>query len=115
MSGQRVLVGRVRELARLGEHLEAASRGQGGVVLVSSEPGIGKTRLLQAMAADARTRGIAVMWGRCFEGESAPPYAPWIVALGDAVRLVGPDHSRAVLSKASGLVASLIRACTHPW
>jgi class 3 adenylate cyclase/predicted ATPase/DNA-binding winged helix-turn-helix (wHTH) protein len=43
------LVGREHEVALLLEHWERAKRGQGPVVMLSGEPGIGKTRLLRAL------------------------------------------------------------------
>jgi len=57
-------VGRARELARLLERLEAAERGQGGLVLIAGEPGIGKTRLLRELAERARAGGWRVLGGR---------------------------------------------------
>jgi DNA-binding SARP family transcriptional activator len=73
--------GRERELDRLRDRLEAAARGQGGVVLVHGEPGIGKSRLLGEVGAAAAARGVEVLAGRCLEGAGAP-YAPFAEALG---------------------------------
>jgi class 3 adenylate cyclase/DNA-binding CsgD family transcriptional regulator len=71
-------VGRTGELALLAERLAAAVAGQGSVVLLLGEPGIGKTRLLEELAATARTQGVPLLWGRCYEGEGAPAYWPWV-------------------------------------
>jgi DNA-binding NarL/FixJ family response regulator len=70
-------VGRQAELAALGADLDAAA-GRGGVVLLAGEPGIGKTRLAEELAARATTRGALALWGRCWEGEGAPAFWPWI-------------------------------------
>ncbi len=74
-------VGRRRELAELRVGLEAAVAGQGGLFLVSGEPGIGKTRLAQQIAAEAESQGAIVLWGRCWEGGGAHPYWPWVQLL----------------------------------
>jgi predicted ATPase len=50
-------------------------------VLVAGEAGIGKTRVAEELAADARAREVRVVWGRCHEGEGAPAYWPWRLAL----------------------------------
>jgi eukaryotic-like serine/threonine-protein kinase len=71
-------IGREEELAALNADLEAALGGRGGVVLLGGEPGIGKTRLVEELAAAAAARGALVLWGRCWEGEGAPVFWPWI-------------------------------------
>src|SRR5688572_18700987 len=72
-------VGRIAERAALASHVEAARAGNGRVVLVTGEPGIGKTRLVEeATAALPRER---TLWGRCHETEGAPPYWAWTQAL----------------------------------
>jgi DNA-binding CsgD family transcriptional regulator len=71
-------VGREGELAALTADLDAAAGGRGGVVLLGGEPGIGKTRLAEELAAQATARGAVVLWGRCWEGEGAPAFWPWI-------------------------------------
>ena len=47
------IVGRVRELELLGRVVAATEGGAGGVALVEGEPGIGKTCVLEALAASA--------------------------------------------------------------
>jgi DNA-binding SARP family transcriptional activator/Tfp pilus assembly protein PilF/DNA-binding transcriptional ArsR family regulator len=81
-------VGRRAERARLIDHVELAMRGQGGVVIVEGEPGVGKTRLVREAAADAAWRGFEVLWGSCHEARVARPYgslldalAPWLTPL----------------------------------
>src|SRR6516162_1779320 len=71
-------VGRAGELAALSADLDAAVGGRGGVVLVAGEPGIGKTRLAEELAARAMMRGAVVLWGRCWEGAGAPAFWPWV-------------------------------------
>src|SRR5207302_4645013 len=73
-----VFVGRHRELVELRTGLEDAGAGRGRFFLVVGEAGIGKTRLVEELAREAAARGHLVLWGRCWEGEGAPPYWPWI-------------------------------------
>ena len=70
--------GRVAELSALRGALAGATVAPGGVVLVSGEPGIGKTRLVQEAVTGAAGRGGVVVWGRSEEGDGAPPFWPWI-------------------------------------
>ena len=71
------LVGRTGELSRLRRALDDARRGRGGVVLVSGEPGIGKTRLAQELAGVALAAGVGLAWGRCDGDVGHPPLWPW--------------------------------------
>jgi DNA-binding CsgD family transcriptional regulator len=61
--------------------LDEAIAGRGGLVLLGGEPGIGKTRLAEEVAELAHERGAGVLWGRCYEGEGAPAFWPWIEIL----------------------------------
>jgi tetratricopeptide (TPR) repeat protein len=72
------LVGRGQELARLEQHLA----GEGTpVLLLAGEPGIGKSRLLQEAAQEAREQGWVVLEGGCHPRSSQNPYAPVLSAL----------------------------------
>ena len=75
------LLGRTRELGILVEALESALSGDGRLVLVSGEAGIGKTRLADTLAGEARQRSAQVLWGRCWEAGGAPAYWPWLQAI----------------------------------
>jgi hypothetical protein len=70
-------VGRVAERAGIEEAMVLARDGARRVVLLSGEPGIGKTRLASFAAHRAHAEGFAVCWGSCSE-ELAVPYEPWI-------------------------------------
>jgi class 3 adenylate cyclase len=70
-------VGRVEERAALEEAVNLTRSGQRQMVLLSGEPGIGKTRLASYAAHHAYSDGFAVCWGTCSE-ELAVPYEPWI-------------------------------------
>ena len=59
-----VFVGRRRETAELTAVLEEAWAGQGRIVMLAGEPGIGKTRTAQELATLAEQRGAQVLWGR---------------------------------------------------
>jgi len=71
------LVGREVELRKAVAALDEA-RNAVRVVLVEGEPGIGKTRLAEELAAEAGRRGATVLWGRAFEGGATPAFWPWL-------------------------------------
>jgi DNA-binding SARP family transcriptional activator len=82
------LVGRDREIASLDAALTAAAGGRGGVAVIVGEPGIGKTRLAEAMVELAERRRFATAWARCPESRAAPPF--WAMThIGDQLRGVG--------------------------
>jgi hypothetical protein len=75
---QVALVGRAAEQAALAEQLQALLRaGQGGVALIESEAGMGKTRLIEATCDLAAELGIMVLLGAGDPMEQATPYFAW--------------------------------------
>ena len=64
-----VLVGRDAFLTLAARRLAAAAAGEGGLLFVAGEAGIGKTRLLSAIARDARILGFAVARAAAFPGD----------------------------------------------
>jgi predicted ATPase len=83
------LVGRERELARILAALETRASGGGQFVLVSGEPGVGKSRLAQEVLVGARERGDQVLVGRCFDQHRSVPFFPFVEAF-EAALLQAP-------------------------
>ena len=86
-----IFVGREQPLKLLHAAVDAALAGRGQVVLLVGEPGIGKTRTSQRIAAEAEARGAAVVSGRCYEGEGAPAFWPWVQIMRQCLRTLGPE------------------------
>lgn len=105
-------VGRAGELAALTADLDAAVGGRGGVVLVAGEPGIGKTRLAEELAAQANVRGAVVLWGRCWEGAGAPAFWPWVQVIRGYVQAQAEDPAslRHDLGAGAATIAQLVPA-----
>lgn len=82
------LVGRRADLARLRDAAGLGTGGAGGHgVLVAGEAGVGKTRLLDELAAEAAAAGRTVLTGHCVDfGDGAPPYLPFTEVLGQLAR-----------------------------
>jgi DNA-binding CsgD family transcriptional regulator len=77
-------VGRTEELARLRELLARAADGQPQVAVIGGEAGVGKTRLVERLAASASGQGVRVLDGGCVPlGEEGLPFAPVVEALRD--------------------------------
>jgi DNA-binding SARP family transcriptional activator/tetratricopeptide (TPR) repeat protein len=85
----RGIVGRRPELVVLAERLDAALSGRPEVVLVEGGPGIGRTRLLEALADVAEQHGVTVCWGRATTAPGAPPFWSWRQALRQVPAQVG--------------------------
>lgn len=74
------LVARDRELDRLRAMLAQAGEGTAGAVLLAGDAGVGKTRLMDELAAGADDTLVLV--GRCLDaGETGLPYLPFAEAL----------------------------------
>jgi class 3 adenylate cyclase len=72
--GESSLVGRRCELSTIERVLDRAVAGHGGVVTVMGEPGIGKSRLVQEVAAIARRRGVEVFTAFCESHATDVPF-----------------------------------------
>ncbi|HEU5003126.1 MAG TPA: BTAD domain-containing putative transcriptional regulator [Actinomycetota bacterium] len=90
-------VGRAVELAMLEGALRDALGGDSRVVVISGEPGIGKTRLAEELSSRATPQGAVVVWGRCYEAGAAPPLWPWSQVL-SALAAGGDDPNLAALA-----------------
>lgn len=76
------LIGRNAEAEMLAQLLQQAREGrQARCALVRGEPGMGKTRLIEAVSALARGSGATVLAASAYESESIRPFAMWIDAL----------------------------------
>src|SRR5574341_2084128 len=101
-------VGRGKEMARLQARFDEARAGHGSLVMLVGEPGIGKSRTIEEFAEHARAGGALVLAGRCFEGEWAPPFAPFAEAIAAYARHTEPDTLRADLGYGAPPVARLV-------
>lgn len=93
------VAGRREARRQLAAHLERAIAGEGAVLLLGGDAGVGKSRLVRDLKGAAVRKGARVVEGRCSEAESSVPYGPLMDALrfriargeGDAVaRVLGP-------------------------
>jgi DNA-binding SARP family transcriptional activator len=92
-------VGRRQELARLSATWAQVEDGACHMVLVTGEPGIGKTRLVAEVARRISVAGGVVMYGRSDSG-STVPCQPFVEALGGYVAAT-PDDSMPELGQAA--------------
>jgi DNA-binding CsgD family transcriptional regulator len=76
-----MLVGREGELVVLTSALDAVRGGEGRVLMLGGEPGIGKTRLVTELTRLAGEREIPTLVGRTLQEETAPALWPWWEAL----------------------------------
>jgi len=79
---RRVFVGREAELCQLQSAFDGAMSGQGSLVMVVGEPGIGKTALCEQLATYVALRGGKALVGHCYEeGPMSLPYLAFVEAL----------------------------------
>jgi DNA-binding SARP family transcriptional activator/energy-coupling factor transporter ATP-binding protein EcfA2 len=79
-----VLHGRDGELGALLGRVEGAAAGAGSVVLLTGEGGMGKSALLELLAAAVDRRGGTTRWATCRDGTAAPPYWPVLQVVREA-------------------------------
>ena len=107
-SGPPLLVGRSRERSLLRAQLSAALAGQGGLVILSGEAGIGKTTLAGDACQEASAAGALVLVGHCYDRAETPPYGPWVELLGQFGALPDrPPNLRAIAEPSMARSSSL--------
>src|ERR1700760_3763261 len=109
-SGQqtRAIVGRARELDAFRAAFDRMLAGKRQLVLISGEPGIGKTRCAEALAELAEDQGALVLWGRCHEEAGAPPYWPWVQILRAYVDASSLDEVRLHMGAEVNDIAAIV-------
>ncbi|MDP9237002.1 MAG: AAA family ATPase [Chloroflexota bacterium] len=103
-----VFVGREREVEELRRGLDDALSGRGRLLLLVGEPGIGKTRTASELCTYARLRGAQVLIGRCYEGEGAPAYWPWVQAIRSYVAECDSDALQSEMGPGAADIAQLV-------
>ena len=92
-------VGRDREMERLVAGLEQARGGQGAVVLVQGEAGIGKSRLVRSFREEATAHGTAWLEWRCSRYHQATAFHPVLVAFKQALGFAEDETPAAHLAR----------------
>jgi len=81
------LIGREAERARFEAYVTGPGLCGPELLLLLGEPGLGKSRMLQEVAAIAQEVGGRALMGRAFEAEMVRPYGAWL----DALRMLDPE------------------------
>jgi len=81
------LIGRARELAQAQAIADQARRGQGQVLSIVGEAGVGKSRLVEALLDYCQKQGMEVLQGISLSYATHSPYHPWIELLDTCLEL----------------------------
>jgi class 3 adenylate cyclase len=101
------LAGRDAEFEQVTVAWKEASTGSRRAVLVSGEPGIGKTRLAAELGRAVDFDGGFALLGRCDDGLGVP-YQPFVESLGHVVGHAPDDQLLALLGPAAGELCRLV-------
>jgi predicted ATPase/class 3 adenylate cyclase len=102
-----VVIGREEQLGALEDALLAANGGDGRLIALSGEAGMGKTRLVTELTRRADKLGNEVLWGSCADTELSLPYLPFIEAMGNYLARSDVGRIAGLLGPARGELAQL--------
>lgn len=101
-------IGRSEERAVLRQAIHRSINGTGGIVLISGEAGVGKTRLVDEVTAEAKAQGLFAVRGHCSDMEGAPPYLPFVEAIEYGLSVTGRDAFRDAMGDAGPEIARFV-------
>ena len=101
-------VGRATELVALRSLLASAQAGEGAFVLLTGEPGAGKTRLARELAHEAAAQDVLVLYGSS-DAAVSTPYQP----LREWLEFLLHDCDPELLRLGSGMLARLVPELGH--
>ncbi len=107
-TGRTPYVGRSEERALLRQTVSRAVAGSGGVALIAGEAGLGKTRLVEEIAAEAKASGMFVVRGQCYDMEGALPYIPFVEAIEYGLTVTTQDAFRSAMGDAGPEIARFV-------
>jgi tetratricopeptide (TPR) repeat protein len=106
---RRTFVGRENEVRQLQQAFDGAMSGNGALVMVVGEPGIGKTALCGQLATYVALRGGKALVGHCYEeGSLSLPYLAFVEAMRSYVLARDPDGLRSDLGTGAADVARIV-------
>ena len=104
------LVDRRTELQALREVWQAVRAGRGKAVLLSSEPGVGKSRLVEVTASQITDRHCLRFWYYCAPHLQSTPLAPLVQQVVSVAKLTPEDDDDAKLKKLAALIPPGVKA-----
>jgi hypothetical protein len=106
---RRIFVGRENELKTLQNTFIGAMSGQGALIMVVGEPGIGKTSVCEELATFVTLRGGMTLWGHCYEeGSLSLPYLAFVEAIRSYVLDRETDELKKELGSGASDVARIV-------
>ena len=103
-----IFVGRQSETARLSAAVEELASDRGRVIMLTGEPGIGKTTLAERLVSQASNSGCLVLRGVCSDGGYTPPFWLWTQAIRCALESSSFDDAVNRLSESQRLAIARI-------
>jgi class 3 adenylate cyclase/tetratricopeptide (TPR) repeat protein len=106
--GRTPFVGREAERAELRALIRSGPSGRGALVLIGGEPGVGKTRLSQAVVEEAHYLGFHTAVGHSYDGQGDLPYMPWVEIIEAAARETPREGFREALGESAPEMARIV-------
>ena len=107
------LAGRERLLGQLRHRLDDLATGRGGSVMLGGESGVGKTRLLVALAGEAMRRGFTVLHAECgavtgsgVRATANLPLRTILLSIADRCRERGAEETARILAGGGRVLAA---------
>lgn len=101
-------VGRIAEISVLRTALDRARNGQGSLVLLAGDKGIGKTRTVNFFLNSIGAADITAVVGQCVENDTAPVLWPWVQVLRACAHTVATDTAAPPLGLSAAELGALV-------